>query len=137
MTPKEAREFLIAGKKGKVRVEGSIDLRGAKIEILSANQYAGATIEKGLQASQNLLNRFPGGGKRAQDEAVHLALILRLDPFVGIETAGRRLAVRNLSGDLAAQIRGVEGLDCRNTGLAIDQAAPAMLDAHSQRTDQS
>ena len=30
-----------------------------EIEIISDNQYAGATLEKGLQASQNLLNRFP------------------------------------------------------------------------------
>ncbi len=29
------------------------------IELISDNQYAGATIEKGFQASQNLLNRFP------------------------------------------------------------------------------
>ena len=29
------------------------------IELVSSNQYAGATIEKGFQASQNLLNRFP------------------------------------------------------------------------------
>lgn len=29
------------------------------IEVVSDNQYAGATIEKGFQASQNLLNRFP------------------------------------------------------------------------------
>ncbi len=29
------------------------------IELISSNQYAGATIEKGLQASQNILNRFP------------------------------------------------------------------------------
>jgi ribose transport system substrate-binding protein len=29
------------------------------IELVSDNQYAGATVEKALQASQNLLNRFP------------------------------------------------------------------------------
>lgn len=29
------------------------------IELISTNQYAGATIERGLQSSQNLLNRFP------------------------------------------------------------------------------
>jgi len=29
------------------------------IDILSENQYAGATMEKAFQASQNLLNRFP------------------------------------------------------------------------------
>ncbi len=29
------------------------------IEVVSSNQYAGATMEKAFQASQNLLNRFP------------------------------------------------------------------------------
>jgi ribose transport system substrate-binding protein len=31
---------------------------GPNIELLSTNQYAGATMEKAFQASQNLLNRF-------------------------------------------------------------------------------
>ena len=30
-----------------------------EIELLSTNQYAGATMEKALQVSQNLLNRYP------------------------------------------------------------------------------
>jgi ribose transport system substrate-binding protein len=32
---------------------------GKGIEVISDNQYAGVTIEKAFQASQNLLNRFP------------------------------------------------------------------------------
>lgn len=32
---------------------------GKGIEVISSNQYAGVTIEKAFQASQNLLNRFP------------------------------------------------------------------------------
>jgi ribose transport system substrate-binding protein len=32
---------------------------GPNIELISTNQYAGATMEKAFQASQNLLNRFP------------------------------------------------------------------------------
>jgi ribose transport system substrate-binding protein len=32
---------------------------GPDIELISTNQYAGATMEKAFQASQNLLNRFP------------------------------------------------------------------------------
>ena len=31
---------------------------GPQIELISTNQYAGATLEKAFQASQNLLNRF-------------------------------------------------------------------------------
>jgi len=31
---------------------------GPELELLSTSQYAGATIEKGFQAAQNLLNRF-------------------------------------------------------------------------------
>lgn len=38
-------------------LEGMAEL-GPEIEILSDNQYAGATMEKAFQASQNLLNRF-------------------------------------------------------------------------------
>jgi ribose transport system substrate-binding protein len=30
------------------------------IQVLSASQYAGATMEKALQTAQNLLNRYPG-----------------------------------------------------------------------------
>jgi ribose transport system substrate-binding protein len=33
---------------------------GPQIELISTNQYAGATFEKAFQASQNLLNRFGG-----------------------------------------------------------------------------
>ncbi|MBN2302398.1 MAG: substrate-binding domain-containing protein [Lentisphaerae bacterium] len=32
---------------------------GSKIKLVSTSQYAGATIEKAFQASQNLLNRYP------------------------------------------------------------------------------
>ena len=32
---------------------------GPGIELISTNQYAGVTIEKGFQVSQNLLNRYP------------------------------------------------------------------------------
>jgi ribose transport system substrate-binding protein len=69
----------VMGGKGKVILlryaEGSAStthreegfLKGMKeygkgIEIISSNQYAGVTIEKGLQVAQNLLNRYPDVG---------------------------------------------------------------------------
>ncbi|TAE51821.1 MAG: sugar ABC transporter substrate-binding protein [Bacteroidetes bacterium] len=65
----------VMGEKGKVLVlryeEGSASTAEREkgfldaikeypgMEIISENQYAGATLEKALKASQNLLNRFP------------------------------------------------------------------------------
>ncbi len=54
------------------------------IEVVSSNQYAGATIERALQASQNLLNRFPDiDGVFASNESATQGMLRAL------QTAGR------------------------------------------------
>ncbi len=51
----EGSASTVAREKGFLETISGYD----DIEILSDNQYAGATMEKAFQASQNLLNRFP------------------------------------------------------------------------------
>ncbi len=87
------------------------------------------------------LGRPAGVGERlgrrrygVNDELIAAALILRLHPLVG--TVGvRRVAARDLRGDLARQIRDFEGFNPRRRRLAGDQPFPRGLDAAGQRRD--
>ncbi len=64
------------------------------IEIISENQYAGPTVERALQASQNLLNRFPEvDGIFASNESATQGMLRAL------ETAGRAGTVRFVGFD--------------------------------------
>ena len=64
------------------------------IEIISENQYAGPTVERALQASQNLLNRFPDvNGIFASNESATQGMLRAL------ETSGRAGAVRFVGFD--------------------------------------
>ena len=64
------------------------------IELVSSNQYAGATIEKGFQASQNLLNRFPAvDGIFCPNESATTGMLRAL------QTAGRAGKVKLVGFD--------------------------------------
>ena len=64
------------------------------IEILTTNQYAGATMEKALQVSQNLLNRFPDvDGIYTPNESSTQGMLRAL------QTAGRAGTVRFVGFD--------------------------------------
>ncbi|MEZ4703507.1 MAG: substrate-binding domain-containing protein [Rhodothermales bacterium] len=101
----------LLGKKGRVIVlryqEGSastgnreqgfleeIAAYAPDIEIVSDNQYAGATVEKALQASQNILNRFQDvDGIFCSNESATQGMLRAL------ETAGRAGKVRFVGFD--------------------------------------
>jgi ribose transport system substrate-binding protein len=64
------------------------------IELLTTNQYAGSTMEKALQVSQNLLNRFPEvEGVYAPNESSTQGMLRAL------QTAGRAGEVRFVGFD--------------------------------------
>ncbi|MHB8899651.1 MAG: hypothetical protein ACYC6Y_12965, partial [Thermoguttaceae bacterium] len=56
LTPQEARDFLLQGKKGAIRVRGLIDLRGASLRELSASISC-----HDLDASGSELATLPSG----------------------------------------------------------------------------
>src|SRR5690625_347890 len=72
-----------------------------------------------------------------QNEAVVLALILRVHPVGRIEPTLGQLAERWLAADLGRQVRYIELRDGRDTGLPIQQPLPDMIDAGSNRCDQA
>jgi hypothetical protein len=91
----------------------------------------------GLRRPAGILDRLAGRGNRADDEAVHLLLVFRLHPLVGIEAAVGRPSRRQLPGDLAAEIGGVERLNRADARLSADQPPPDMTDANAERTHSS
>lgn len=74
----------------------AIEEQAPGIELISTNQYAGATMEKGFQASQNLLNRFQEiDGIFTPNESATLGMLRALEvsnkkehiKFVGFDTS--------------------------------------------------
>src|SRR5262249_57714884 len=61
----------------------------------------------GRRLPARIVERLARGAHGEDDEIVDLALFLRLHPLVGIETAVRAIAARNLTGDLRRQIGNV------------------------------
>src|SRR5581483_7720723 len=69
---------------------------------------------------------------REDDEIIDLALVLRLHPLIGIEGGLRAVAARHDAGDLARQVRNVEGLDPARAARALEDALPGRLDATAE-----
>ncbi len=83
------------------------------LNILSDNQYAGATIEKALQTSQNLLNRYPDvDGIFCPNESTVQGMLRAL------ETAGRAGEIKLVGFDANETL--IEGMrDGHIEGLAV------------------
>ncbi len=83
------------------------------IELISSNQFAGATMEKAFQASQNLLNRFEGvDGVFCSNESSTTGMLRAL------ETAGRAKTVKLVGFDSSETL--IKALrDGEVNGLAV------------------
>ena len=68
------------------------------------------------------------------DETIHLALVLHGNPFRQRKTAVLARPRRNRAGNLRRQFADVEGLDCANAGLALDQLVPHAFNAKTKGT---
>ncbi len=105
---------------------------GPEIELISSNQYAGATMEKGFQASQNLLNRF---GEEVQaiftpNESATMGMLRAL------QTAGKAGKVKFIGFDSnetlvaalgAGEIHGLALQNPFHMGYAAVKTAVALL----------
>ena len=78
---------------------------------------------------ERLLRRRHG----EKNEVVDLALLFRLHPLIGVESAVGAVAARNLAGDLAGKIGDFELLDARDPAFAGEQPLPCRLDPASER----
>src|SRR5665213_2308966 len=103
-----------------------------------ADHYAGAfALLVVLGHPSRIAHRLLRRAHRKDDELVHLALVLRRHPIVGVERARRGFAARHLPGDLSRQIRDVETLDRTNSRLSVDQLIPDVLGPDAQGRDQA
>jgi len=71
------------------------------------------------------------------DKVVDLALLFGFHPVVGVETAGGTVAARDLTGNLAGEIRDVEFVDALDAALPGDQPLPGLPDAAAERRHQT
>ena len=94
---------------------------------------AGPLIFVGLRMPVGIIERLPGGGHRENDEVVDLALVLRIHPLVGIERGVGAVTARDHAGDLARQIRHLEGVDAPGTAFAVQDPLPGRLHATAER----
>jgi hypothetical protein len=90
-----------------------------------------------LRLPARILDRLDAGGEREDDEIIHLALLFRRHPVIGIEEARRGLPARHLARDLRGQIRDVEGLDAAQARLAVEQPLPRRLHPATKRRDEA
>jgi hypothetical protein len=72
-------------------------------------------------------------GHGEDNEIVDLALLLRLHPIIGIESAVRAVAARNAAGDLRRKVGYVEGGDRAGAAFTSQNARPARLDPATKR----
>ena len=114
---------------------GEIQSIAPDIEILVDNQYAGATVEKALQVSQNLLNRFDElDGIWTANESSTQGMLRAL------QTAGRAGTVKFvgfdsnevlLDGMRDGQLHGLAVQDPFDMGYTGVHTAVAVLNGHS------
>jgi hypothetical protein len=71
------------------------------------------------------------------DKVVDLALLFGFHPVVGVETAGGTIPARDLTGNLAGEIRDVEFVDALDAALPGDQPLPGLLDSAAERRHQT
>src|SRR6202020_2596729 len=101
-----------------------------------ANHHTGGTaIVLSSREPAGVLDRLGARDHCHMDEAVHLLLVFDGYPLADVEVAVCFGARRNLTGDLARQIRGIERLNRTDTGLGVDQASPDMLKAQTKGAD--
>src|SRR6185437_3230876 len=79
-----------------------------------------------------IIECLASGSHGKDDKVVDLALILRFHPLVGIERACRAVAAWDHAGDLAGQIRDVDGLELPGAALAVEDPLPGRIDATAQ-----
>jgi len=82
-------------------------------------------------ASSRNARRLARGAHRVDDEFVDPALFLRLHPLVGIVSAVRAVAARNLAGDLRRNISTLN-FSILRARFAREQALPRRLDAAAE-----
>src|SRR6185312_1223778 len=101
-----------------------------------AHQDAGTVaIFLRLRLPAGILHRLFGRGDAEGDEIINPALLLGIEPQIGIERPVGAIAARNLRGDLGRQIAGVEVLDFARAALAFEDARPSFFDAAGERRD--
>jgi hypothetical protein len=76
------------------------------------------------------LRRRPHG---EDDEVVDLALFLGLHPTIGVEGAVGAVTARDLTGDLAGDVRNFEFFDAPDAALSGKNPLPCRLDAAGKR----
>src|SRR5215203_4224366 len=118
------------------RDRGVID--AADAADAGADENAGGILlVGGLRLPRRILQRLGRGGHRVDDERIDLALLLRLHPLVGIEAAVGAVAARDLAGDPAGEVGGLEALDLRAAAFTGEEPLPARLGAAAERRDHS
>ena len=124
LTPEEAREFLLKKKKGAIRVEGLIDLRGTRIGQLSASISC-----HGLDASGSDLTSLPA------DIQIESRLIL--DDCTKLESLPQGLECGSISLRNCGYLNGLpEGITIEatkldftsNSATGANPASPTALD---------
>ena len=96
-----ARTLLVQKKCGRLDAGQTADAR--------TDQHAGgAAVILGFGLPAGILNRLVGGREGIDDESVVAALVLVVDPLIGVERAVGAVAALHLAGDAAGHVGGVE-----------------------------
>jgi hypothetical protein len=103
-----------------------------------ADQNAGAAALLFVAGHESRIgHRLLRGGQAEDDEIVDPALLLGIDPLIGIERAVTSVAQRNTAADARRQVVDFELGDRSRAGLTCEQPRPCLFNAASKRRDET